>query len=57
MGNEITRRDMMKGLGFAGMLIGMEGLYASAQAMFSIPVTGRTCQPKAVNPKKISWKP
>jgi hypothetical protein len=31
MGNEITRRDVMKGLGLAGMLIGMEGLYASAQ--------------------------
>jgi Fe-Mn family superoxide dismutase len=31
MENEITRRDMMKGLGLAGMLISMEGLYASAQ--------------------------
>ena len=31
MGNEITRRDVMKGLGLAGMLVGMEGLYASAQ--------------------------
>jgi hypothetical protein len=28
MGNEITRREMMVGLGLAGMLMGMEGLAA-----------------------------
>lgn len=31
MEHEITRREMMKGLGLAGALVGMEGLYASAQ--------------------------
>ena len=31
MGHEITRREMMKGLGLAGVLVGMEGLVASAQ--------------------------
>jgi len=29
---EITRREMMKGLGLGGLLIGVEGVYASAQA-------------------------
>ncbi len=29
MGNEITRRDMMKGLSLAGILIGLDGLSAS----------------------------
>jgi len=43
MGNEITRRDVMKGLGLAGMLVGMEGLYASAQGQ-SAPGAAATRQ-------------
>ena len=49
MENEITRRDMMKGLGLAGLLVGMEGLYASAQGQG----TGGAAAPRSIGECKL----
>lgn len=49
MENEITRRDMMKGLGLAGLLVGVEGLYASAQGQ----ATGGAGAPRLIGECKL----